>query len=106
MVALAAWEGADRVRIGKLRLAGLPDDPLIVRSRVAKILGSMDVSPLGWQPASVLIVRSMTDPMPGRIAPQGMGRGVDPAWEAAVREKLAALYRQAARPARAAVPSG
>lgn len=106
MVALAAWEGADRVRIGKLRVVGLPDASLTVRSRVANILGSMDVSPLGWQPASVLIVRSMTDPMPGRIAPQSMGGGVDPAWEAAVREKLAALYRQAARPARAVVPSG
>src|SRR5690606_27615171 len=78
---------------------------LAPRLRLASPLGGADLHPAGLSPSAVLVVRSVPDPLPGRLAPGGPAAQVDPAWERAVREALDRCCRRAARPARGVLPT-
>lgn len=67
-----------------------------VAQRVVDRLGTLDPDPPG-PPAEVLIIRRLTDPMPGAMARNGR------AWEAALSGSLAKARARAARPARGPV---
>src|SRR5207302_4398603 len=55
-------------------------------------------------PSALLIIRSMRDTLPGRIAKEfEVAPTPSFEWESAAQSHLAALYRQAGRPARGAV---
>jgi hypothetical protein len=104
MVALLPWENGDRTRIGRLRVrGGAQSAPLCLA--LSGMLDRADLRPAGVPPAAVLIVRRMSDPLPGHIAPQPMVGKPDAAWERAARDRLAGFYRHAARPGRDAVPA-
>lgn len=83
--------------------AGRPS-PTALRLAVTGQLTAADLLPGEVPPSSVLVVRRLADPMPGRLAPRPGTVRTDPAWEAAVRSRLAELHRFASRPADGAVP--
>jgi len=76
------------------------------RLRVERLLGAAALEPAGLPPAAVLVVRSLADPLPGRLAPRPGDVRAPPEWERAVRAALEARWRGAARPARGPVPTG
>jgi hypothetical protein len=84
--------------IGTLRLTGAAADTPALRLRAARELAGADLSPPGLPPAAVLVVRRLTDPLPRRLAGREPRLRPDAAWERAVRERLAAALRSAARP--------
>jgi hypothetical protein len=68
------------------------------------LLGGCDLAPHGMPPSATLVVRRLADPLPGRIARSLHDVRAEPAWEQAVRGRLADLWRQAARPERGMLP--
>jgi hypothetical protein len=104
MSGLLPWDNADRMRIGKVRVRG-GTGGTTPQHALSAMLDRADLRPPGVPPAAVLIVRRMVDPLPGRLAPSSVAITVDTAWERAVRERLANLYRGAARPGRGPVPA-
>jgi hypothetical protein len=86
------------VAIGTLRLRGAAADTPALRLRAARELAGADLAPPGLAPAAVLVVRRLADPLPRRLAAGEARVRPDPAWERAVRERLAAAARTAARP--------
>ncbi|HEU0300490.1 MAG TPA: hypothetical protein VFR37_13565, partial [Longimicrobium sp.] len=75
------------------------------RLRVQRLLDAAELEPPGLPPASVLVVRTLADPLPGRMAPRPGQAHVPAEWEAAVRAALAGRWRGAARPLRGPVPA-
>ncbi len=71
---------------------------------VKRQVEAAELHPDGAVPSSVLIVRRVEDPLPGRIGSRRRGPEPDPVWEHALRQRLANLYRSAARPALGSVP--
>jgi hypothetical protein len=74
------------------------------RLGVRRLLAAASLEPPGLAPAAILLVRSVSDPLPGRLRPHAAALRAPPEWEAAVRATLAERLRAAARPARGAVP--
>lgn len=89
--------------IGRLRVQGDHNEAVALRLRLSQLLGSANLSPPGIAPAAVLIVRQLSDPLPGKLAVRHATTG-NRAWEEAARDRLAALYRQAVRPVQGVVP--
>lgn len=89
--------------IGRLKVQGGHNEAVALRLRLSQLLGSANLTPPGLAPTAVLIVRQLSDPLPGRLAVRQTPTG-NRAWEEATRRHLAILYRQAARPVRGVVP--
>ncbi|MET0398130.1 MAG: hypothetical protein ABW277_15120, partial [Longimicrobiaceae bacterium] len=92
----------------ELRAAGrrrVEPDPAL-RLRMQRLLGGASLEPEAMPPCAVLVVRSLGDPLPGRLRPGPADVLPSREWERAVRGALAERYRQAARPARGVVPAG
>jgi hypothetical protein len=71
--------------------------------RLCRLLGGLSLHPAGIPPSSLLVVRSMADPLPGKIdLERSIGR-IDLGWERAVRDALTERYCRAARPWRGPV---
>ncbi|MGH9238573.1 MAG: hypothetical protein ACRD3G_11090 [Vicinamibacterales bacterium] len=88
--------GPGTLAIATLRLQSAEADSAALRLRAARELQAADLIPPALPPSAVLIVRRVSDPLPGgfggeRIRPS-------PQWEAAVRQALAAAASRAARP--------
>jgi hypothetical protein len=77
-----------------------------MRHRVQRLLQGAALEPAGLPPAAVLVVRSLSDPLPGRLAPRPGDLRAPADWERAVRAALADRWRGAARPGRGPVPAG
>jgi hypothetical protein len=77
-----------------------------MRLRVQRLLRAATLEPAGLPPAAVLVVRSLADPLPGRLAPRPDDVRAPAEWEGAVRAALADRWRGAARPGRGPVPAG
>jgi hypothetical protein len=76
---------------------------LATRLRVQRLLAAATLEPDGLPPAAVLLVRSLPDPLPGRLRPQRAAVRAPPDWERAVRTALTERLREAARPDRGVV---
>ena len=96
----------DATRIGTLRVRGPAGQPTALRLAVERQLAGAELQAPGAPPSSVLIVRRLTDPLPGRLRRRPGVVRADPAWERAVQRRLDGLYRAAARPADGPVPDG
>jgi hypothetical protein len=104
MTALLPWESGDRVRIGRLRVHGDRHNTSL-RLALSSMLDRTDLRPTGVPPAAMLIVRHMSDPWPGQVAPRHIAGSIDARWQKAVRDRLAGFYRRASRPGRETVPA-
>jgi hypothetical protein len=76
------------------------------RLRVQRLLAAAPLEPDGLPPAAVLVVRSLRDPLPGRLHARRASLRAPPEWERAVRGALADRLRGAARPVRGTVTEG
>lgn len=90
----------ERLSIGTLRARGVPRDDIEFRQALTRVLDSAELQPAGVPPSAVLIVRRMIEPLPGVNDLRGHGHVP---WERALRSRLEALYRSAARPERGAI---
>ena len=95
----------DQVSLEHVRLLGVGVDAPVARLRLSSLLASASLQPPAMPPSAVLVVRTMADPLPGRIIaelkPAAIAR---PEWEHAAQDRLGALYARAARPAWGVVP--
>jgi len=81
-------------------------DGPVARLRLSHLLASASLNPPGMPPSAILLVRTMADPLPGRItkafAPAALA-GAE--WERAAQNSLGEFHRSAARPMWGPVPS-
>jgi hypothetical protein len=95
--------GTTTLRRVRIRAGGR--DRLLARLRAGRVLGAGVLRPPGLAPASVLCVRRFTDPRPGTLRLDAGTIRPPPEWEEAVAGALDRVLREAARPAREAVPA-
>ena len=97
---------ADQTSLEHVRLRGAGGEASVARLRLSSLLASASLQPTAMPPSAVLVVRSMADPLPGRIAGELQAAAtVSREWERAAQDRLGALYARAARPAWGAVSS-
>ncbi len=87
---------AGSVEVRRLRVHG-DTEPLRLRLGVERVLGAADLAGTRLPPAAVLVVRTLRDPLPGRV--DVSRTGPDRVWEQRVRDDLDDLVVRAARPA-------
>ena len=75
-----------------------------LRRRVAHLIDTVTFDPPGMPPSSILLVRRLSDPLPGRLASHLEAVRADSEWESAARSKLSEFHRRAARPIHGFVP--
>jgi hypothetical protein len=94
----------ERVR---LKFRRTPEHATVARSRLSHLLASVSLTPPSMPPSAILLVRDMTDPLPGRIS-VGFAPGpiATAEWETAARRRLGEFYRGAVRPIREPAPAG
>ena len=93
--------GADpRTVVETLRVRGPVAQGAALRLAITGQVENADLRPPTMPPAAVLLVRRLIDPLPGRLHSRPGIPRPDPAWERAVQQRLADLYRQADRPRR------
>jgi len=89
--------------IGRVLARGARDEPA-ERNRLGFLLGGADLEPRGLAPGAILVVRSLTDPLPGCLGDGRSALRLNLEWEQAARERLEALRLTAARPRRGQAP--
>ena len=85
-------------QIQHLKLRTRQADSPGLRLSIERQLGGVDCRWLGAPPSGILLVRALTDPLPGRISASPTAFRVDPDWERALRVQLESLRQEAARP--------
>ena len=94
------------VTVEHVRLKRAQTDAAAARQRLSYLFSSVLLRPPSMAPSAVLVVRSMSDPLPGRIAKDFPSAAIPSAdWQSAAQAHLGALYRKAARPAAGPVPA-
>ncbi len=90
---------AESTTVEHVRLRRARVDAPVARLRLSHLLSSASLQPPAMPPSAILLVRTMDDPLPGRIA-KGFAPGsiASVEWERAARNQLGELYRGAARP--------
>src|SRR5262245_66399993 len=91
-----------RVAVGRVRIRGA-GDPLGLRLGVERLLGSAELRPGRLPPAAILVVRSLADPLPGRLDTRSVVAA--PEWQRAVAAALDDRVTRASRPVAGAVRS-
>lgn len=91
----------EKTTINKVRLIASQSDPLPLRLRVDRALRGMSLHPTELPPAAVFCVRRLPHLFSKALPLQDVGP--PSGWDRALNAHLAALLRQAARPARGAV---
>ena len=81
-------------------------DAMTARLRLGHLLAGADLRPRGLPPAAILCVRRISDPRPGTLRLRAGELRAPPEWERAFVASLDRALRDAARPAREAVPAG
>src|SRR5947207_3185620 len=101
-----SWQSGTTIA-RRLRVRGSGLDPTSTRLRVANLLQAMDMHPDGLAPSAILCVQTLRDPLPGKLQLRGGSYAMQPPgeWRRAVVSSLNHLAREAARPAREAVPA-
>ena len=90
------------VSVGLLRVCG-DGDEWRLRSNVQRLLAAADVRPRRLPPAAILVVRSLTDPLPGHLDPRAVLPGEQ--WQRSVAAALDERAESAHRPALGPVPA-
>jgi hypothetical protein len=89
-----------------VRLRQARVDAPVARLRLSYLLSSVTFHPPAMPPSALLVVRSMKDPLPGRIAKEFEAASLPSLeWENAAQEQLGGLFSGAGRPARGMVSS-
>jgi hypothetical protein len=91
--------------IGVLRICSSESDPRALRLAVDRQLQGVELSPPGLPPSALLVVRSLVDPLPGRLGMNADRFRPPQAWSDAVRDRLDGLLSDAERPGSGALSS-
>ncbi len=94
-------------QIGTLNVRGegsRADRPALFR-RLSYLFDTVDFRPHGIPPPGILIVRHMTDPLPGKLMNTDTSIRAGIAWEQAAQNVLTEKYRKAARPVHGRIPT-
>lgn len=90
--------------VATLRVRGAGRDGPALRLAASSRLAGADLRPPGLPPATVLVVRRMADPGPGRFSVRRREPGIDREWERRARKALEEAAARAARPRRGRLP--
>ena len=93
-------------RVERVRLHGDALDATQARVKLGGLLAGAEVRPSGLAPSALLCVRRVRDPLPGVLRLDTRDARPPPEWERALVASLERALRNAARPAREAVPAG
>jgi hypothetical protein len=96
---------ADTTTIDTLRVRGASENSPVLRLALSSMLNNADLRPKGVSPSAILIVRNLSDPLPGHLKPQQGVMRVDTDWERAVQDSLLSIYHRASRPVNGSIPS-
>src|SRR5258706_2447027 len=96
----------DETSLGRVRLRGVADDPLIARLRIERVLADTVVGAAGLPPSAILCIHTLADPLPGSIRVRGEATRATALWKRAVRSALDRHAHHAARPGLGPVSSG
>jgi hypothetical protein len=88
-----------------LRVHSNQRDQLALRSRLARTLGKLDLTPSSLPPTAILCIRKLSDPAPGRLSADDVNLRAQSAWGEAIRARVASIAGRAARPALGTVPA-
>ena len=91
--------------IARVEVCASGADPVMTRLHVERLLGMLDLRPRALARSAILCVRELRDPMPGMLALDGRHAHPPPAWKHAMQRELDRMAREAAWPARDAVPA-
>lgn len=94
------------IHIGKLKVRVDRDrrDRSALLNRLSFLLDTVDFKPPGIPPSGVLLVRSLEDPLPGKIMTDKDAILANRDWQRAAREVLIEKYRRASRPVKGYIP--
>ncbi len=98
------WVARD-LTIGTVSVRGGSGDTPALRAAMSGQLQAVDLRPPGLPPSALLIVRHLSDPLPGRLAGRPGATLPDTRWRQAARQKMAELYRHAASPSTGPIPA-
>jgi hypothetical protein len=87
----------------RVRVKGKSADPLSTELRVSSMLNALHLQPSGFSLPAIVLINRLKDPMPGKLHLRSGGMCPPPEWEQAVRDSIATLVRNAARPAHGSV---
>ena len=83
---------------GSIRIEGPYLRDSSVQSDVSRLLGSFDTVTSFMPPSAILVVRSLTDPLPGTLLENRAAFAAHTDWKNAFHHALANRYQQAVRP--------
>jgi hypothetical protein len=95
----------NNTQIGILRIKIEGDNTPSLCLSLSNMLSNADMRPKGISPSAILIIRDLSDPLPGRLKPRPGVMQVDATWEQAVQSALSRIYHQAVRPVNGYIPS-
>jgi hypothetical protein len=81
-----------------------PADPAL-RLRLQRMLGAAQIEPESMPSAAILVVRTLGDPLPGRMRAEGRDAHASAEWARACRGALSGQLHGAARPSRGVLPA-
>jgi hypothetical protein len=84
--------------VQRLRIRTARGNSAALRLAVSRQLGSADLRIPEVSPSAILLVRKLTDPLPGRVSTHPSAVLLDAAWERALRRELQSLRAHAVRP--------
>ncbi|MCK4992874.1 MAG: hypothetical protein KAS29_20395, partial [Bacteroidales bacterium] len=95
----------DTTTIDTLRVRGSNENSPALHLALSSMLSNADFRLAGISPSAILIVKKLSDPLPGQLKPRPGVMQVDATWERAVQSSLSRIYHQAARPVNGYIPS-
>jgi hypothetical protein len=92
-----------RSTVGTLRIHSQRADTPQLRLSVGSRLRGVSLEPSSLPPSAILVIRRISDPLPGQLGTEGISAGHR--WERALRESIDGKFRSAARPRRGVIES-
>lgn len=90
--------------IGMLSARGARRDEPALRLALSSQISALDLRSAAMPPAAILIVRKLSDPLPGSILADGRYSGLNKAWESALNARLDDAYHAALAPQNGLLP--
>lgn len=92
-------------RIDRVRVRGRGFDRALAEQCLRRPLANLDLHPPGMSADAIVCIRTLRDPQPGGCGPGGGHLFAPAMWAHAVRERVDAMSRRAARPMYGPVPA-
>ncbi len=99
---MRVFDQAD-LSIGKIRSSSSGADSSALRMAVTSFIQHADLHPTDLPSSVILVIRQLSDPLPGSVPDQIQGRLRHAQWEAAVRDQISVCYHAAQRPVKGIV---